>query len=425
MGGIRIRMDVSVCFQSICRFCFRAVSVAVVGVSCFSAQASPHPAFEHCRTPEEMQVRDEYIGNPVRLLADLESCVKFQIPEWVQQGSTNNEIFEDYVKTQIGGAVTCISQTDVGKRLLATLTTKMQLKKNALEAMRSALLMVSNETVDKNRDAKVSRFLRVLFHQQFLDSEIGQCIPTIDAVINRVTRESDWEQRSIYVIRDSRSVIDRLNNNDPRLILGPNDVGRMLSEIQQAIDNVDIRISSIRGGVDHAFTCPNGVPSINIDFSKEGQYEGFSCISIPGKSDLTKRNIMLDEILFHELGHALHWMENRSDIVPSFDVHINGGNVSEQLAWLWGNVEEFRNNTGYVLMPQKDMSTSSDTSMRDSSSAMSTSTSEGTLIFMDNICTFLYDYQMRRMPRWPYKVVEGRDVTGLAECVYKDHSLYN
>lgn len=417
-----MRMDVSVCFWRMCRFCFRGVAVAIVGVSCFSAQASPHPAFEHCRTPEERQVRDGYIKSPVQLLAEFGSCVKLQVPEGVQQGSANDE---DHLKTQIRDAVVCISQTDVGKRLLATLTAKMQLKKNALEAMRNAILMVGNETVDKNRDAKVSRFLRVLFHQQFVDSEIGKCIPTIDAVINKVTRESDWEERAMYVIRNSRSAIDRLNNNDPRLILGPNDVDRMLSKIQQAIDNVDIRISSIRGGVDHAFICPNGVPYINIDFSKEGQYEGFSCISVPGKSDLTKRNITLDEILFHELGHALHWIENCSDIVPSFDVRINGDNVSERLAWLWEDVEEFRNNTGYVLMPQKDMSTSSDSSMQDSSSAMSTSTSEGTLIFVDDICTFLYDYQMGRMPRWPYKVVEGIDETGLAEYIYKDHSLYN
>jgi len=424
MGGIRIRMDVSVCFQSICRFCFRAVSVAVVGVSCFSAQASPHPAFEHCRTDIEKRMYSEYMSKgPHELFDDFTNSIRWQLPDVVVKARFPKEKMSScYISNKILDAMKCIFTTDVGKQLFSTLLTKMQLKKDALNVIGDGISSASQLNIeDQNR--AISRLLRVFFYQPNGTSLVEQYIPAISEVITRVTRENDWEYRSQYVIDQSFSVMGSLQTDDVMYTLGSSGVCNMLSEIQQAIDNVDIRISSIQGAISHAFTWPNNVPFINIDFSKEGQYEAVSCISSQGESRLEKRDSLLDEILFHELGHALHWIENRNDIVPSIDTMlINGKEEGIRLERLWTKAEEFRNNTGYVFVAASDVSASSDVPMSDS---LGTSTSDGALIFMDSICTFIYDLQSMRKPRWPYLFIGSVDETGLAEWVYKDHLLLN
>jgi len=417
-------MRVFFCFQRIYQSCSVAITVAAVWVGCFSAQASPHLPFEHCRTDIEKKMYSEYMSKGSReLFDDFTNSVRWQLPDVVARARFPKEKMSScYISNKILDAMKCIFATDIGKQLFATLLTKMQLKKNALNVIGDGILNASRLN-GENRNRLISRLLRVFFYQPNGTSLAEQRIPTISEIINKVTRENDWEYKSEYVIDYSFSVMINLQTDDVMFFLNSGGVCNMLSKIQQAIDNVDIRISSIQGGISHAFTWPNNVPFINIDFSKEGQYEAVSCISSQGKSKLEQRDSSLDEILFHELGHTLHWIESRGDILSSIDMMmINGKEEGIRLERLWEKAEEFRNNTGYVLIVTSNVSTSSDTPMPDS---RGTSTSDGTLIFIDSICTFIYDHQSKRKPRWPYLLIEGEDRTGLAECIYEDHLLFN
>ena len=36
------------------------------------------------------------------------------------------------------------------------------------------------------------------------------------------------------------------------------------------------------------------------------------------------RNRICMGVLFYELGHAFYWMENCSDVILSFDIHVDG-----------------------------------------------------------------------------------------------------
>ncbi len=144
----------------------------------------------------------------------------------------------------------------------------------------------------------------------------------IDKVMEVFLASPNWEEKAQCIANQLAQVCQDAFSKTTAVTLSVSpslDIGKyideLISKVKSRLYRVNIHFFSLDNR--HAFTLSTeGMPCVNIDFSYCGTEEPVSCIApvIDNTSmriTFKARDSQLSEILFHELGHALHKIEYR------------------------------------------------------------------------------------------------------------------
>ncbi len=410
--------------------------------------------FIHCNTSWErnrLVLYSSDTNGKTRLSSDLSKFIELKLSNEfvIPWDESSKSVFA----SKITDAVSTMLKTPTGYELLKILITKLSLRREATLCMndklnyyiksikRNDLVAAANALYDLARVYIGSTSVAVSDVNKSIN--VLSSVSGFKAMLDSMLLESGWETRCSKFLsmlesksknRDSLGIkgssLDKINLENFACIVDPYvESARMLQLLSSYFNTTKIQITDEQMDAGHCFyiSPDEKLNVINIyspalkdllvyalPKKQDRTFSGKTVriFEFPGEPDqkiefdacvLSKRNVTFDEVLFHELGHCLHITENRSDIKrPSdpiefkYTLELNSSksetkvfmktNISNDLTNDWIDHEELRNGTGIVIM-------------------------ENCSLQKDAICTYKYDLENSRTPRWPYRDISTKNVS--------------
>lgn len=432
---------------------FKKFVFAILFVFADSSNSMIHD-FVHCHSEWEKNRISTYSNaenGKTELLSDIGKILelKFSSGSTVPWDKNSKSVFQ----SRVTNALCSISKTSTGYALLETLITKLSLRREVILFMhddidcylesikKNDLISAANALYDMARVCIGSVSVSI----EDINKAIGvfSSIKNVKILLDSMLIESGWEIKcgEFLCIHESKSDQQNLllNHEDLSKISCIADTYRISDRITQLLDSylntTKIQLTNEQIDAGHVFYVSPGenFNVVNICFSilndmlvytlpykserSLSDIETVRKLTFNGKEKeisfpkpiLRKRKVTFEEVLFHELNHCLHVVENNSDVAKLDDpiekfeyacklnISESGSqnsyvNISNDLTKDWINNEELRNGTGVVVMKNGD-------------------------IRRDLICTYRYDLECSRTPRWPYRDISENGNTTIGDFV--------